>query len=101
MPSFDEKERGSACSMDRQPSNSCVNAGISPFATVRVAPVGAQRSNPPNNRVQARQNLPHIIGNQWVNVGAVGRQAKRLLHSIVEALHILLCRERLPELDKN
>ena len=77
--------------MDRQAGNPRVNTGKALFATVGVSAVGAQSPYPSNNRGQTGKDFPHIICYQGVDVSAVGRQTKRLLHSIVEPLHVLLC----------
>ena len=45
--------------------------------------------------------MSHIIRDHGVDVGAVRGQTKRLLHGIVEPLHILFGREWLPQLDED
>ena len=65
--------------MDRQTGNPRVNTGIALFAAVGVAAVSAQSPYPTYDRGQAGKDLPHIIRDQGVDVGAVRGQAKRLL----------------------
>ena len=64
------------------------------FSRPWASPPWVRRAPTPDDRGQAGKDLPHIIGYQGVDVGAVGGQIKRILDGIVELRHVLLIRWR-------
>jgi hypothetical protein len=90
LPCFDQEQGNGARGMNGKPCNSGINTGVAPHAAVGVARVRAQCTYPLDDSGKPAKGGPHIGGDLWIEVDAVGVQDKGLLHGIEEALHVLL-----------
>jgi hypothetical protein len=87
--------------MNGEACNPAVNSRVAPLPAVGVAPMGPKRTDALDNGREPVQDLPCIVGNQRIEVAAVGVQSQWLAYRGKQPLDVFLLRQAEAELNQD
>jgi len=101
LPCLDQEQGDRAGGMNGKAAYPGIDTGVAPLAAMGVSGMSAQSADTLDDRGKPAKGGPNIAGYQRVEVAAIRGQAKRPLHGVEKALHVLLRGQRRAKLDQD